>query len=146
MFWFDKNRRDVVYGDIRIHNKELLCDNRWLEIRPEIQIDFRCLPFKKSTFKMVVFDPPHLQSAGPKSFMAKKYGKLFDTWRDDIRDGFREAFRVLVSDGTLIFKWNESQIPIGDILSLTDQTPLFGNRSGRLSKTHWLCFMKRTGN
>ena len=141
IFWFDKSRPDVVYGDLRIQDYELLCDNRGFEVKPEVQLDFRKLPFKNSIFRLVVFDPPHLESAGAKSFMATKYGKLFDTWRHDIKRGFDEGFRVLMPDGILIFKWNESQIDINEILPLSSRQPLFGNRSGRLSKTHWISFM-----
>jgi SAM-dependent methyltransferase len=45
--------------------------------------------------------------------MGKKYGRLNkETWRDDLRAGFAEAFRVLRPHGVLIFKWNETQIPV----------------------------------
>jgi hypothetical protein len=45
--------------------------------------------------------------------MGKKYGRLNkETWRDDLRAGFAEAFRVLWLHGVLIFKWNETQIPL----------------------------------
>ena len=141
MFWFDKQHPNAVYGDLRIQDYERLCDNRGFELKPEARLDFRELPFKDAIFNLVVFDPPHLHTAGAKSFMAKKYGKLFDTWRDDIKRGFNEGFRVLMADGILIFKWNESQISINDILPLSVKPPLFGHRSGRLSKTHWICFM-----
>lgn len=141
MFWFNKENPDAVYGDIRVQDRELLCDNRWLEIKPEVQLDFRELPFKDGTFQLVVFDPPHLHQAGPKSFMANKYGKLFDTWKEDLTKGFSEAFRVLIPNGTLIFKWNDTQLDTKDILPLCVKPPLFGHISGRRSKTHWICFM-----
>ncbi|HWL13699.1 MAG TPA: SAM-dependent methyltransferase, partial [Ureibacillus sp.] len=38
-----------------------------------------------------------------------------------------------------IFKWNEDQIPLKEVLRCFDQKPLFGNKR---SKTHWLVFMK----
>lgn len=47
--------------------------------------------------------------------------------------------RVLNSTGTLIFKWNEAQVPLKDVLKAIAYQPLFGNKR---SKTHWLSFMK----
>jgi ubiquinone/menaquinone biosynthesis C-methylase UbiE len=74
--------------------------------------------------------------------MAKKYGRLGKNWEEDIRKGFKEAFRVLEPEGVLIFKWNEDQIPVKKILGLTTEKPLFGHRSGKASKTHWISFIK----
>jgi ubiquinone/menaquinone biosynthesis C-methylase UbiE len=75
--------------------------------------------------------------------MAQSYGRLErDTWRDDIRLGFSECFRVLKKNGILIFKWNECDILLKDILELTPEKPLFGHPSGKAQKTHWVCFMK----
>ena len=71
--------------------------------------------------------------------MAKKYGHLGNNWKEDIRQGFNECFRVLESYGVLIFKWNEEQIKLSEILKLTDVNPLFGNKR---AKTHWLVFIK----
>lgn len=71
--------------------------------------------------------------------MAKKYGKLSDNWKDDIKKGFSECMRVLKPNGTLIFKWNEEQIKLSEILPLFSEKPIFGNRR---AKTHWLVFMK----
>ncbi|PZQ93438.1 MAG: hypothetical protein DI539_31675, partial [Flavobacterium psychrophilum] len=51
------------------------------------------------------------------------------TWRSDLRAGFKEAFRVLWPHGVLIFKWNETQIPVSQILALTDVKPAIGQRT-----------------
>ena len=91
---------------------------------------------------MVVFDPPHLFKLGSNSWMAKKYGKLPSEWKDYLKEGFSECFRVLKPEGILIFKWNEYQIKTKEILKLTEVKPLFGNISGKRSNTHWICFMK----
>ena len=141
MFWFDHENKDVIYGDQRIHT-ETLCDGRLLEIKPDLQLDFRDLPFKNDYFRVVVFDPPHLKIAGPKSWQAAKYGKLSSTWQNDLRQGFSECFRVLAKNGVLIFKWNETQIPTREILALTSQKPLVGHISGKRSSTHWITFLK----
>lgn len=142
MFWFDKKHENVIFAD----NRELdtnLCDGRSLKINPDINMDFRNMGrFEDGSFKLVVFDPPHLKKIGETSWMAQKYGKLGENWRDDIKKGFEECFRVLEDYGTLIFKWNEQQIKVSDILKLIKHKPLFGHKSGKLQKTHWLCFMK----
>jgi SAM-dependent methyltransferase len=141
MFWFDSNNENVLFGDIR-NEEHVLCDGRALTINPDIEIDFCNMPFEDGSFKLVVFDPPHLRHLGKKSWMAKKYGILGNDWREDLKNGFSECFRVLDADGVLIFKWNETQIKTSDILKLTDKRPLFGHQSGKRSNTHWVCFMK----
>ena len=141
MFHFDHQNSNVVFGDIRTEN-HTLCDGRSLNVNPDIQMDFRDMPFDCGQFKLVVFDPPHLIRAGKKSWLAMKYGKLNQDWREDLRKGFEECFRVLTTDGVLIFKWNETQIKVSEILKLTNQKPVFGHISGKRANTHWICFMK----
>lgn len=138
MIWFDKNNPDALYIDNR-QLETTLCDGRTLNIKPDMVVDFRDMLFKDNTFYLVVFDPPHLIRAGKASWLAKKYGVLEDTWQEDIRQGFEECMRVLKPNGTLIFKWNEEQIKLSEILKVLPIKPLFGNRR---SKTHWLVFMK----
>lgn len=138
MFWFDKNHDDALYMDNRQLSEEL-CDGRTLNVNPDVVADFRDMPFKDESFYLVVLDPPHLIKAGEDSWLAKKYGKLDDLWQFDISQGFEECMRVLKPNGTLIFKWNEDQIPLREVLNAIGHKPLFGNKR---SKTHWLVFMK----
>lgn len=142
MMWFDKNNPNVLFADKRTES-HILCDGRALEINPDIQIDFTQMPFDDNTFKLVVFDPPHLHKLGKNSWMAKKYGVLLPTWETDIRAGFNECMRVLESGGTLIFKWNENQIKVNQIIKVIGQTPLFGHPSGKANQTIWMTFMKQ---
>lgn len=139
MFWFDKQHEDTLYMD----NRELettLCDGRKLIVAPDIIADFRNMPFEDNSFYLVVFDPPHLVKAGEKSWLAQKYGKLNEaTWRMDLMQGFDECMRVLKKHGTLVFKWNEEQISLKEVLDCFGQQPLFGDKR---SKTHWVVFMK----
>ena len=79
-------------------------------------------------------------NVGESSWLAKKYGRLDELWPEDIRQGFAECMRVLRPAGTLIFKWNEDQVPLSEVLEAIGQQPLFGNKR---SKTHWLVFMKK---
>lgn len=119
--------------------EDTLCDGRKLEVKPDIIADFRNIPFDDNTFSMVVFDPPHLLKVGENSWLAKKYGKLSDTWPQDLKKGFNECMRVLKPYGTLIFKWNEQQIKLSEILKCFSNKPIFGNKR---ADTHWLVFMK----
>ena len=139
MFWFDKTDSRALFID----NRELdsiLCDDRILSIHPDMLADFRDLPFEDETFYHVVFDPPHLLHAGEDSWLAKKYGVLeHDTWKDDIRTGFKEGMRVLKPFGTLIFKWSEHQISTAEIMSIIDVKPMYGFKRG---KSIFLVFLK----
>ncbi|NLU09424.1 MAG: class I SAM-dependent methyltransferase [Tepidanaerobacter acetatoxydans] len=138
MIWFDKQNPDTVYMDNR-QLTTILCDGRILNIKPDIVADFRDMPFPDNAFYLVIFDPPHLRYAGDESWLAKKYGVLSNNWQEDIRRGFKECMRVLKPNGVLIFKWNEEQVKLSEVLKAIDYKPLFGNRR---SKTHWLVFMK----
>jgi hypothetical protein len=42
-------------------------------------------------------------------------------------------------DGLLIFKWNEDQIKLSEVLRVFDKKPLLGDQRG---KTRWLVFIK----
>lgn len=146
MFWFDKNNPDVLFVDKR---KEKLTAKdrdkiRTIEINPDYVADFTQLPFNDNSFYMVVFDPPHLKKLGDTSWLAKKYGKLPNNWKEVISKGFEECMRVLKENGTLVFKWNEHDIKVSEVLSLIPYKPLFGHTTGRQSKTIWMCFMKVT--
>ena len=140
LFWFDKENKDTTYMDIRQYHEELLTGHV-IDVKPDIVADFRDMPFADDTFDLIVFDPPHLVRAGDKSFMAKKYGKLDkSTWPRDLKQGFEECMRVLKPTGTLIFKWNDTQINVSQILDAVDYKPLFGQKR---KKTHWLVFNKQ---
>lgn len=147
MFWFDRSDSRVIFVDNRREQHELVDSSskggsRTLIIEPDMVSDFTVLPFEANSFAMVVFDPPHLVSNGAKGWQAKKYGKLPKDWHDFICRGFAECFRVLKPEGTLIFKWNEHEISVAQVLTCTAERPLVGNRCGKTSKSHWLVFMK----
>jgi len=147
MFWFDKSNSNALFLDKRsetVFAKDKSCKTglRKIEVIPDIVGDFTSMPFKDNYFYLVVFDPPHLKTLGTTSWMAKKYGKLDNNWKDVISKGFDECIRVLKTNGTLIFKWNESEIMSSEILSLIPYKPLFGHTTGRQSKTIWITFMK----
>lgn len=141
MFWFDRKNTNVVFADIRTEEHEL-CDGRILKIEPDIEMDFRDIKFSDNTFKMVVFDPPHMNKLGKNTWMAQKYGVLLPTWELDIKQGFNECMRVLEPNGFLIFKWNEAQITLNKVLEVIQVKPLFGHVTGKHGRTIWMCFLK----
>lgn len=160
MFYFDKNDQRVLFQDIR-NIRTTLCDGRPFEVKPDVQADFTDMPYPDESFSMVVFDPPHLlrnvgkskfadiyESLNPKAYPTGyqhiKYGALQNNgWQDMLRRGFSECFRVLKHGGFLIFKWNETNIKVSEILKLTPEKPIFGHISGKRANTHWICFMKK---
>ncbi len=163
MFYFDKHDPRVLFQDIRKANFTL-CDGRAFEIDPDVVGDFTSMEFPDNTFNMVVFDPPHLlrntgkskfadiygslnPKAKPTGWQQTKYGALpYQDWHEVLAKGFTECFRVLKQGGFLIFKWNETDIKVSEILALTDHKPIFGYLSGKRSNTHWICFMKGGNN
>src|SRR5574343_166666 len=143
MMWFDPRHPDALFGDRRAETLTVTDNSRGnasgqrtIQIEPDTLLDFRALPYPDGSFKLVAFDPPHLVHAGPRSWLAAKYGRLSDNWRDDLRAGFRECFRVLANDGVLVFKWNETQVKVREVLALTPHAPLFGHTSGKRAGTH----------
>ncbi|MGP1532959.1 MAG: class I SAM-dependent methyltransferase [Campylobacter sp.] len=138
MFYFDKSDQNVLFCDKR-KETHILSDGRILEINPDIVADFRNLPFDDESFYLVVFDPPHMPTPGKNSWAQKYYGQLDVNWREDLRQGFSECMRVLKTNGTFVFKWNESKIKLSEVLKSFSQKPIFGQRRGQ---THWLVFFK----
>lgn len=130
-----------MFGDIRTLDTNL-CDGRKLVISPDVMTDFTELPFQDGAFRVVVFDPPHLDNTGPNGWQGLKYGRLPVEWRPMLEKGFSECFRVLHSEGILIFKWNETRIKTSEVLRLTDHKPLLGHQTGKGMKTHWYVFLK----
>lgn len=149
--WFNKHHPNVLYCDKRnevikgcwtsektksgFHNKT------WI-VRPDVVCDFTNLPFEDDFFNLVVFDPPHIVKASETAWIVKAYGKLEESWREMLHDGFTECMRVLRPYGTLVFKWNEVHIPADEVWKAICKKPLFGHHSGKKSNTFWGCFMK----
>jgi SAM-dependent methyltransferase len=148
MFWFDRKNPRALYLDNRravFTQKDASSKGgfRRVVIEPDVIADFCALPFPEGVFKHVVFDPPHfVRRGGQNSWLAQTYGTLCESWVVDLHKGFAECFRVLAPGGTLVFKWNEGDIPVQRVLACTTVVPLYGNRCGRSAKTHWLVFLK----
>ncbi len=81
------------------------------ECKPDILGDFTYLPqFDDETFNHIVWDPPHVKKKGT-GFITMKYGYLGHDWQENLAKGFRELWRLLKTNGTLVFKWAENDIP-----------------------------------
>jgi len=143
--WFNKKDDRALFIDVRAetHTYGNGTGERYVsKIEPDRIADFRDMPFGDNTFHLVVFDPPHLLERSAGCDMANRYGVLCGDWRDVLRAGFKECFRVLKPNGVLVFKWNEYAIRVSEILALTEERPLFGNRYGKTGKSHWIVFLK----
>lgn len=139
MMWHRKDDPRVLAMDAR-RERIPLCDGRVLEVNPDVMGDFRRMPFFSGQFRLVLFDPPHLVRAGCKSWLKAKYGKLDKaTFKDDLRRGFAECWRVLSHGGTLVFKWNTEQIPLREISAAFPAEPVFKTGKG---KTYIIIFFK----
>lgn len=101
MFWWNKNNPNVLFLDKRKKPKGFMRTRPSFEINPDIVGDFRNLPFKDKSFKMVVFDPPHtIRNKEEGGIIAERYGRLMlSTWEKDLALGFSECWRVLKSGG-----------------------------------------------
>lgn len=141
-FWFDKNHPNTIYQDIRVESKGFYPARINCEVNPDVIGDFRDLKYPDKSFKLIVFDPPHIIKSGENSWLKKKYGNLGDNWKENLSKGFDECWRVLEDYGVLIFKWNESSIKLKEILPLFSQQPLFGHPTAKQGKTIWVTFMK----
>jgi SAM-dependent methyltransferase len=147
MFWFDRKDDRAVFCDNRREALELQDSSspggsRTLVVDPDIIADFTALPFDSQSFYLVVFDPPHFSRNGARSWLHAKYGTLEPNWKTMLTLGFQECFRVLKPNGVLVFKWCDVEHPVSEILKLTTEKPLFGHRSGKQQRTHWLTFIK----
>ena len=140
MFYFDKYDPRVVFGDIRIF-EGILSDGRKIKVNPDVTTDFTKLDYPDNSFSLVIFDPPHRYRVGDKDWLSKKYGKLpKDSWRQILKKGFEECFRVLKPNGTMVFKWNEDQIKLTKIKDLFPDAPVMGTRTN--TKTMFIVFFK----
>lgn len=144
MMWFDKHHPNALYVDSRP------------ECEPDQVANYTKLPYPDESFKLIVFDPPHIVKSGNNnSNMQRCFGRLeAETWESDLRKAFAELWRLLKPEGVLIFKWNNRYIQSDRVLALAPVAPLFyqvssskdaksdkGNRV-RLVSTLWFCFMK----
>lgn len=140
MFYFDKQDERVLFCDER-HFEKQWANKSLFQVKPDMLIDFKALPFEDKSFHLVVFDPPHIVRTSDKSFLVQKYGRLNKNYKAELALAFDECYRVLKDNGTLIFKWSEAQIKLSEILKCFSQTPLLAQKSSKTS--HFCVFFKQ---
>lgn len=141
-FWTDKQHPNAIYIDIRREDQPLKIRPNFT-VQPDKIMDFRDMDFSDKSFKLVIWDPPHLKTLGINSIMRKKYGGLNpETWPSDLKRGFSECWRVLDDYGTMVLKWCAEEIPLKKVLALFPEQPLIVHISGNKNKTCWCCFLK----
>lgn len=62
-FWFNKNHPETLYVDRRVMQPQIVSTGRNARTRkclPDKVMDFRKLDIEDESFRLVVFDPPHL--------------------------------------------------------------------------------------
>lgn len=60
MFWYEKHEPHTTYMDIRkaTYTAKDRGKVRKIEVNPDIQADWKNIPFDDATFDLIVFDPP----------------------------------------------------------------------------------------
>ena len=144
MMWFNKHHPNCIYLDQRP------------ECEPDIVGDFRDLKqFPDENFRLVVFDPPHdvyHHNPNMSTSFNQNFGVLRpETWQEDLKQAFKELWRVLKPYGILVFKWATFHIDEKRIQKFFPEKPLFAqitkanfSEHSRAAnhKTLWFCFMK----
>lgn len=133
MFYFDKDNKNVLFCDIR-NETYWTRQYKKVEVRPDMVMDARKLSFPDNTFHLVILDPPHLINCGKTSDMAKSYGVLEKAWHEDMKRIFKEAWRVLKPNGTLIFKWADKDVSLAELLYVLEREPVFGDKKPAANK------------
>lgn len=145
-FWFDRQDPRALFIDKRRESAPVdvgtpgTIGRSPIVVEPDVVADFSALPFADESFSLVVFDPPHVQRREARGAVTRRYGCLNGDWREMLRKGFAECFRVLKPHGVLVFKWGESQFKVTDIVKLAPVKPLFGHHTSKT--THWAVFLK----
>lgn len=152
MWWWDKAHPLALYMDKRVAPPGSHSTRPNWACSPDVLGDFRAMPFEDGSFRLVVFDPPHVtredatRAADPTGNTLVCYGALHAaTEQDDLRRGFSECWRVLAPGGTLIFKW------AGELRRVEPHfptTPIVGTKTLRRGSglgTRWIVFYKPAG-
>jgi len=143
-FWFDKTQKNTIFMDIReVEKGTIEMQPNWC-IKPNIIGDYRDMPFRDKSFKLIVWDIPHMLGKKISGIIQTKYGYLDrDNYEEDLKKGFKEIWRILDDYGVLEFKYADVNVPIKQILELFPVKPLFGTPTKKgVNNTFWFCFMK----
>ena len=149
--WYQKKHPFVTYMDKRKCCTEdtpntKIAYRRNYKVNPDVIADWtKKLPFPDGHFDMIMFDPPHI--IRPKNYSSSGFTLRFgylpsETWKQDLKKGFKELFRVLKPMGFFVLKWNECNKKVEEVLKLAPYKPICGTRTGQGNKTHWILFLK----
>lgn len=143
--WYQKNHPYVTFMDKRkgyfFYQYPNSPKKKEYHIEPDVVSEWKDAPWTNNTFDMIIFDPPHIIKNSEKGILSTKYTQLKpDTWRNDLRIGFKKLFDILKPDGIFILKWSECSAKKEEIFKLIPYRPLFGSRTG--TNNHWICFIK----
>lgn len=149
--WYQPHHPFVIFMDKRKENyKDPRVDRYFVHrVDPDVVSEWKNTPFPNGHFDMVVFDPPHIIRDRNKKeiHLTKKYGELNkDNWKQVIKEGVKKLFDVLKDEGIFIFKWNDRDKSLGEVLSLFPYRPMFGTKTGTSNHTHWVLFLKYSVN
>jgi hypothetical protein len=168
--WKEKDHKYILFCDIEPE----------LDVKPDQIVDSRSTDFEDLYFNTIFFDPPHGWGKKPgqgiyecrneEEYRAYKKKYNLDRWgnkavyygwdkyktKNDliqfIFDSQREFTRILKDNGMLWLKWNETKIPIEDVLSLFhDWTEMLrlpiGSPKQKFGsqQTYWVLFLKAHG-
>jgi len=163
VIWRLKNPPNVIFLDVETR----------LPRKPDIYADNRLMPFRNEVFDMIIFDPPFSwgeefgvynryvnekrrieESKGTKPFTyygADKYksrGELISAiYKTQV-----ELSRVLKSDGVLMLKWGEVDIPLTNVLTVfqgwMEMMRLYiddPSQTAGKTQTYWILLCKKNG-
>jgi hypothetical protein len=142
--WFDKEHPDAIYMDIREEEPGSIALQPNWSVKPDLIGDYRDMVFPDEHFHLLVWDIPHILEAKG-GIMLKKYGKLGYGWKDDVRRGFNECWRILQPYGVLLFKYADISIRVNEMLAQFPETPIVGTRTKKSVNeggTYWFAFIK----
>jgi len=146
--WYQKNHPFVTFMDKKKDKYNDPRPDRYctIRIKPDVVATWKNNPFQDECFDMIIFDPPHLikdKKNEKKSRIEMRYGVLYShNYKQELREGVKELFRVLKPEGVFILKWCECVKPIDEILKLFPYKPMFGTRTGQKNNNHWILFIK----
>ena len=167
--------------NVKDHKFILFCDiEPELDVQPDQLVDCRDTGFEDESYNTIFFDPPHGWGKKPgqgiyecrneAEYRAYKAKYNLDRWgnkavyygwdkyqskkdlKDFIFDAQREFNRILKNNGMLWLKWNETQIPLDEVLGLFHdwvemlRLPI-GSPKQKLGgkQTYWCMFLKAHG-